>query len=218
MRLWLGTVVLAGVLAASVAHADRTQVYSITGVDCADCGNPIKARVKKLKGVKKVEFDAQRVELTVAMDDHLADAEILAAIAQSGPDFKGTPGPGHGAYIPFGEYPEGADVILLTDSGAAVGPLEKLRVPAKYTVFDLYADWCGPCRVVDKELREIVARRKDIAVRKLNLVDFKTPLAREQGPKLTGLPYLVVFSPAGKRVDLTGADTKKLAAALGEHP
>jgi copper chaperone CopZ len=217
MRRWIGAFALAGLLAASAARAERRQVFSVTGIDCADCAGPIKGQLKKVKGVNKVEFDMQKAELTVAMADGVSDDAILAAIARGGPDFKGTVGPGKGAYLPFVDYPKDADVIVLTESGAAVGPFEKLRAPGKYTVFDLYADWCGPCRVADKELRGIVERRQDIAVRKLNIVDFNSALAREQGPKLKGLPYLVIFSPAGKRTDLMGSDAKKLAAALGER-
>ena len=199
---------------ASVAWADRTQIYSITGVDCVECSTPIKARVKKLRGVKRVDFDMHKVELKVAMDDRVSDAAILTVVSAAGPGFHGAVGAGSGAYIPFGDYPKGADVLVLTDRGAAVGPLEKLRVPAKYTVFDLYADWCGPCRAADAELRRLVRGRSDIAVRKLNVVDFQSPLAREQGAKLQALPYLVVFSPRGKRTDLVGADFERLAASL----
>ena len=205
---------LFGLLAAP-AQADRAQVYSITGVDCVECGTPIKARVKKLRGVKKVEFDMHKVELAVTMDDRVTDAAVLAAVAAAGPGFQAKVGPGTGAYVPFGNYPKDADVLVLTDRGAAVGPLEKLRAPGKYTVFDLYADWCGPCRTADAQLRQIVGGRTDIAVRKLNIVDFRSPLAREQGAKLKALPYLVVFSPEGKRTDLIGADAKRLAASLG---
>ena len=215
MNRWIPRAALAALLLAPAAHAERTQVYSVTGVDCADCAFPIKAQLKKVKGVRKIDYDIFKVEFTILLDDRVTDDVVLAAIARGGPDFKGSVGPGHGAYIPFGEYPEGSDAIVLTETGAAMGPLEKLRVPGKYTVFDLYADWCGPCREVDKELRKLVEGRSDIAVRKLNVVDFKSPLARETGPKLTGLPYVVVFSPAGKRTDLVGGDTKKLAATLG---
>jgi thioredoxin 1 len=202
-------------LAATAARADRVQVYSITGVDCVECANPIQAQLRKLKGVRKTEFDRQKVEMTVAMNDQVKDDAVLAAISAAGPTFRGTVGPGKGAYIPFGEYPKGSDAIVLTETGSAVGPLEKLRVPGKYTVFDLYADWCGPCREVDAQLRAIVGSRQDVAVRKLNVVDFKSPLAREMGARLTALPYLVVFTPGGKRQDFIGADKKRLAAALG---
>jgi thiol-disulfide isomerase/thioredoxin len=215
MKRWIMLALLGLALAASPAFADRTQIYSVTGVDCADCGTPIKARLKMLKGVKKVDFDIHKAEVEVTMNDRVTDDTVLAAIAQSGAGFHGTVGPGKGAYLPFGEYPKGSDVILLTETGAAVGPFEKLRVAGKYTVFDLFADWCGPCRAVDAQLREIVEHRNDVAVRKLNVIDFQSPLAREQGPKLKGLPYVVVFSPTGKRTDLMGNDAKKLASALG---
>jgi thiol-disulfide isomerase/thioredoxin len=113
------------------------------------------------------------------------------------------------------EYPSGADFAILTHDGSKVGPLAKHRVPGKFTVFDVYADWCGPCRIVDAHLREIVSRRSDVAVRKLNVVDFESPLAVELGPFLNELPTVVVFSPEGKRTNVKGAaDLAKIDKAL----
>jgi len=111
-------------------------------------------------------------------------------------------------------YPPGADVKVLSASGAAVGPLYLLRVPKKYTVFDVYADWCAPCKIVDKRLREILSTRKDVAVRKLNVVNFKSSLAEELGPGFETLPYLVVFNPEGGRTEILGANLAKLDSAL----
>ena len=116
---------------------------------------------------------------------------------------------------PLAGYPPGADVAVLTSDGSAVGPLYRLRVRGKYTAFDVYAEWCAPCRVVDARLREIVAQRKDVAVRKLNVVNFDTPLARELGPRFDSLPYVVVFGPDGRRTEIMGADIPRLDAALG---
>src|SRR5262249_31642707 len=147
--------------------------------------------------------------------DRVSDEAVTAAVARAGKGFHASAGAGQGAYVPFANYPPGADVVVLTRSGAAVGPLEKLRVAGKYTVFDLYADWCGPGRVVDAGLRDVVAQREDVAVRKLEIWDFASPLAREQGARMRALPYVVVFSPQGKRTDITGDDAKRLAAALG---
>lgn len=199
-------------LLAAPAWADRVQVFSVQGADCATCAEKVKDELKKAKGVGKVEFDKQKVELTVKLDEGVKDDVVLAAVERAG--FKAMVGPGHGAYLPHPEYPAGADVAWLSRDGSAVGPLPKLRVPAKYTVFDVYADWCGPCRTVDERLREIVAARPDVAVRKLNVVDFESPLGKELGSRLEALPYVIVFTPSGKRIDIAGADMEKLDKAL----
>jgi thiol-disulfide isomerase/thioredoxin len=194
------------------AHADRTQVYSIQGADCADCSEGIKKELAKVTGFKKAEFDRTKVELTVRLADAVPDAEVLAAAERAG--FKAIVGPGQGAYLPLPDYPAGADVVKLTNEGQKVGSLKKLRVPGKHTVFDVYADWCGPCRLVDEALRGIVQKRSDVAVRKLNVVDFDSPLARELGSGFEALPYMMVFSPSGKRTEIRGANLKKLEEAL----
>lgn len=196
----------------SAARADRTQVFSIQGADCGQCGDEIKDELKKVKGVKKAEFDIHKVELTVRLADAVRDEDVVAAVERAG--MKAVLGPGQGAYLPQATYPEGADIAVLTRDGSAVGPLDKLRVPGKYTVFDVYADWCGPCRTVDERLRELIQARKDLAVRKLNVVDFDTPLAGELGARFEALPYLVVFSPSGKRTDIEGVAFDKLDRAL----
>ncbi|HVR69312.1 MAG TPA: cation transporter [Vicinamibacteria bacterium] len=197
---------------AAGARAERTQVFSIQGADCGQCGDEIKDELKKVKGVKKAEFDIHKVELTVKLADEVPDGAVIAAVERAG--MTAVPGPGQGSYLPPVAYPAGADVATLVRDGAAVGPLDRLRVPARYTVFDVYADWCGPCRQVDERLRQIVADRADVAVRKLNVVDFDTPLARELGSRFEALPYVIVFSPSGKRTDIQGIDFEKLDRAL----
>ena len=203
---------LALVCAAPVARADRTQVFSIQGAESVDRGDQVTAELKKVAGVKKASFDGRKAELTVRLADGVGDEVVLAAVARSG--LKALAGPGQGAYLPPDPFPSGADVVTLSKDGSAVGPFEKLRVSGKYTVFDLYADWCGPCRQVDARLHEILATRKDVAVRKLNVVDFDTPLARQLGPGFEALPFVVVYSPKGKRTEISGLDFPKLDKAL----
>lgn len=198
----------------AAARADRTQVYSIQGADCASCVDKVKGELKKVSGIKKVEFDKHAVELTVRMADTVADQAVLDAVARAEEGMKALVGAGKGAYLPFETFPEGTDFQVLTTDGSAVGPLPKLAVAGKYTVFDVYADWCGPCRVVDEQLRKVVTTRKDVAVRKLNVRDFDTALARELGPAFETLPYVVVVTPKGKRIEIAGTDFEKLDKAL----
>ena len=212
----MNRIVLALLLLAvpSAALADRTQVYSIQGADCSSCVDKVRGELKKVKGVRKVDFDKHAVELTVRMADDVADQAVLDAVARSEEGMKALVGAGKGAYLPFEEFPAGADFKVLTADGSAVGPLPKLAVAGKYTVFDVFADWCGPCRVVDERLRKLVTERPDVAIRKLNVRDFDTPLARELGPAFETLPYVIVFTPKGKKVEVTGTDFERLDKAL----
>ena len=216
-RLRLSLAVLAALAVASPAAADRVQVFSVQGIDCAQCENEIRPYLKKVKGVKKWTFDLTRSEFTITLADNTPDDAVIAAIGRSG-KFRALPGAGYGTKLGASQhapYPEGTDFAVVTDKGDAVGPLEELRVPGKYTVFDYFADWCGPCAKIDKQLREIVAARKDVAIRKLNVVSFNSALAKQVGRKLRGLPYVVVYSPEGKRTEIIGENYKQLNAALG---
>ena len=65
---------------------------------------------------------------------------------------------------------------------------------------------------MDERLRKIVAKRPDVAVRKLNVVDFDSPLALELGVEI--LPYVVVFTPEGKKTEIRGAELRKIDKAL----
>ena len=141
-------------------------------------------------------------------------AAIAAIVATAALVLPPRPARGQGAYLPIPEFPAGTDVLLLTKDGSAVGPLPKLAVPGKYTVFDVFAEWCGPCREVDERLRHVVAQRSDVAIRKLNVRDFDTPLALELGSAFETLPYVVVITPKGKRIDVVGTDFEALDKAL----
>ncbi len=199
-------------LAGTAGAADRTAVWSLTDLACATCSVPAQNALKKAKGVRAVEFDRKTVELKVSGD--FADTVVTDALKKAG--VKAVAGAGKGTYALPAGYAAGADALVLTNDGSKVGPLEKLRVAGKYTVFDFYAEWCAPCKLVDERLRKITGHRKDVAVRKLDVVDFDSELAEEIGDNADGLPYVVIFTPNGGRTEFTGSNFSKLDAALGE--
>jgi thioredoxin 1 len=76
--------------------------------------------------------------------------------------------------------------------------LEALAVKGKYTIYDFYADWCPPCRAMDVELRRLASRHDNVAVRKIDIVDWTTPVVAQHG--VEDLPHLVLFGPDGARM------------------
>jgi thiol-disulfide isomerase/thioredoxin len=120
-------------------------------------------------------------------------------------------------FEPLPELPPGADFALISSAGEDVPDLTSHVAPGKVTVFDFFADWCAPCRNTEIHLRKMLGARTDLAVRKLNLVSWESPLAQRYLRDAAGLPYLVVYDRRGEHLrTLTGSDTDTLTATIDE--
>lgn len=102
-------------------------------------------------------------------------------------------------FAPLPALPPGSDLAELSRQGEDVASLEAHAVKGKVTLFDFYAVWCAPCRTVDAHLFPQLGTDSDIAVRKLNVVSWDTPLAARYLHGIPSLPYIVVFGKDGRR-------------------
>lgn len=113
-------------------------------------------------------------------------------------------------------FPPGADVAWISRGGEAV-TLEEHLVPGKVTVVDFWAEWCLPCKEVDREMAAILEDSTDVALRKIDVVDWQTPVAAQHLQRASGLPYLLVFDKAGTRIAVVeGLDLKRLRRAIAK--
>jgi thiol-disulfide isomerase/thioredoxin len=110
-----------------------------------------------------------------------------------------------------------ADLQELSKEGEDVPSLEAHVVPGKVTLFDFYAVWCAPCRKIDAHIFALLGKRGDLALRKLNVVDWETPLSKRYLKSIPNLPYVVVYGKNGQRVDaVAGLDLPALDRAIAK--
>lgn len=196
------------------AVADGAQVvFSLQQITCQSCGAKSIHALKSAPGVRTATFDRDTAEVTVAFDPAVTDPAKLQKIV-SDLGYGVEVGPGKGTYTETVEFAPGMDVTWISRGGKVVD-LEP--APGKVTVFDFSATWCGPCKVVDRELLSIMELKDDVAIRKLDVTDWDAPVARHYLAKVPALPYVIVYGVKGKRVrDISGLDLPALQAAIEE--
>jgi thiol-disulfide isomerase/thioredoxin len=196
------------------SDATRT-IVSLQDIDCESCGARVVAAAEAKDGVYKAEFHRRTAEVVIRHDAaRVAPADLLA-LAQA-QNVQAVLGAGQGRYLPTSTYPAEADVQVISKAGELV-QLEPHVAAGKVTVFDFYAAWCQPCRRVDEHLVELLRTRDDVAVRKLDIVDWDTPLAEKYLADVANLPFVVVYGKDGKQTAaISGLDLAAIDRAIAE--
>jgi thiol-disulfide isomerase/thioredoxin len=191
----------------------NTMVMSLRSVDSGGQGGDVVRALQADPAVYAATFHHRVVEVEVHYDaDQATPADLVARVRALGHD--AVEGAGRGSYLPELEYAPEDDVAKISRAGEAVR-LRDHVVPGKVTVFDFYALWCKPCRVVDAHLRQVLAEHDDVALRRLDVVDFDSPLARKYLNAADALPYLLVYDRRGRRIAaIVGIDLTSLDAAI----
>jgi thiol-disulfide isomerase/thioredoxin len=120
-------------------------------------------------------------------------------------------------FDPLPALPAGADLVELSKQGEDVPALEPHAPKGKVTLFDFYAVWCAPCRKIDAHVFALLGKRGDLAVRKLNVVSWETPLSARYLKGIPSLPYVLVYGKDGRQVAaVAGFDLAALDRAIAK--
>ena len=188
---------------------EKTLVISLQNIDCQSCGTSIIKALTSKNLVLSADFDRDKAEIFLKYNSQkIKKEQIFSVFTEAGRQF--VEGEGKGFYQDPTNFPRHLDVKTLTKTGEAV-PLKENLVPGKVTVIDFFADWCGACRKVDKEMIEILKVNPDVSLRKINIVDWESPAAKKYLKNIPGLPHLRIYSKKGSKIgEVTGLNLKEL--------
>jgi copper chaperone len=61
-----------------------TKTYTVTGMTCSHCVNPVGSEIKQIPGVTDVQVDLASGAVTVTSDQPVDDAAVAAAVDEAG--------------------------------------------------------------------------------------------------------------------------------------
>jgi thiol-disulfide isomerase/thioredoxin/plastocyanin/CHASE3 domain sensor protein len=109
----------------------------------------------------------------------------------------------------------GLDVVDLGKPGEQVA---LVPVAGKITIFDFWATWCEPCKVLEPALVEIArAHPEVIAIRRIDAVDWDSAVvAQYLTPRGFGLPHIKVFDRSGRLLLERSSEPGKLEVLIDD--
>lgn len=99
-------------------------------------------------------------------------------------------------------------ISVICSDGEAVS-LKDAAVSGAVTVFDFYADWCGPCKALTPKLEQLVNEMPDVYLRKINIVNWKSPVTKQY--EIDSIPSVWIYDKKGVllKKKINGFDTIK---------
>ena len=207
-------IVLFLAVAAGAAAQTFVSEFEVAGLACDGCAGTATDALRKMPGVTKAEVKFATRRARVEASRRIEEAELRAALAKFGFEARF---PNDTVVKPLtSEERAGAD-IKVASRGEAFD-VRKNLARGKYTIFDFWAEWCGPCHVLTPKIERLVVERANVALRTIDLKQWDSAAGKQATKefKVPGLPYVRVYGPDGKFVgEVVGNDIEKIRQLVG---
>jgi len=200
-------------LAASAQQTFVSQ-FEVAGLSCDGCAATATDALRKLPGVVKAEVVFETRQGRVEAKRKIEDNEIRKALAKFGYEARF---PNDPVAAPLTAEERAKLDIQVASSGEAFD-VKTHVAKGKYTIFDFWAEWCGPCHVLTPKIERLVQENANVAMRTVELPNWDTAAAKQATKefRVAGLPYVRVYGPDGKFAgEVLGNDIEKIKKLVG---
>jgi len=175
---------------------ELTFTFSVDGLSCQACANTAASTLKSLAGVKSAHVDFASGRGTVVSDGAVTKKQLKEAIATK--NFEAVFVEDTRDKTLTTEQKAGLDITII-EGGGKLKFRDYLNAD-KITIFDFYADWCGPCKLFSPKLEMMLLGREDLALVKVDVVDWKSQIAKQLTIKcqMPALPFTLIFDDNGR--------------------
>ena len=170
--------------------------FFVAGMSDTGCADDATQVLKKIPEVHEVKVDFDSKKATIKADREITRREVREALSKLGFEARF---PGDLVIYPLSEEEKSNLDIETVSHGEAI-KLKDHLAPGKIAIFDYYADWCGPCRLLTPKLERLLLKYKNIALRRVDIGNWESEAAKQVTKKysLPGLPYVRIHGPKGK--------------------
>jgi thiol-disulfide isomerase/thioredoxin len=212
----MGIVGLAFLLGATACAHHANTVISVEELTCASCIAPLAENLGKNTDIKDVQFNKITVEVHIRYDAEKISPEEIFSLAKEGSDLKLVMGPGKGSYPSAPTYEPEIDAQIIVKAGEVVD-IEQHLAAGKITIIDFSAEWCGPCRALGAHIHSLLKENPALALRRIEIVDWDSPIAQKYLGKANDLPYILVYDKKGALVGTISGFKPDALEDLLEH-
>lgn len=214
VRVW--TILALILIAISIPHPSHAKkktfasakkiTFLVAGMTCERCANSASKELLKIPGVSIADVDIVTKQARLSADSSVTQEAIRGALGSIG--FEAQFPNDLPKAKPLTEIEKAPLDIRVVSHGEAFKIKDHLST-GKFTIFDFYAEWCGPCHLLTPKLERLVLQNNNIALRTIDIGNWNSDAAKQATKEyeMPGLPYVRVY----------GADGDFIGAVTGNH-